>query len=125
MYRCVCRRDRSRRSEISRASISILCLRGNQQLLSTSDAPHFMQNLSKKEHGPCMFLSSGGFLAGYVSTAPAEEDQVLEEAICELSLSIRNSLVLTNSQPLSARDVVLRKCGQTEPLSFTECYTNT
>lgn len=24
--------------------------------------------------------------------------------------------------PLSARDIVLRRCGQTEPLLFAECY---
>lgn len=85
-----------------------------------------MQNHLQNENGPCMFLSSRRFPVGYVSTAPAEEDKVLEEAVRELSLNISNSLVLPNSPPpLTARDIVLRKCGQTEPLPFTECYPNT
>lgn len=54
-----------------------------------------------------------------------EEDQVLEEAVCQLStLNIRQSLVLTEKtyQPVNAREIVLRKCLQTEPLPFAECY---
>lgn len=92
-----------------------------------------MQNHLKGKINPCMFLSSRGFsIGGYVSAAPIEEhrplskeDQVLEETVRELSLSIRKSLVLTNSQPVNARDIVLRKCGQTDPLLFTECYPET
>lgn len=84
-----------------------------------------MQSLLQKENSPCMFLSSRRFSPGYVSTDPVEEDKVLEEAVRELSLSIRDSLILTNTQSVTARELVLRKCGQADPLPFIECYPNT
>lgn len=83
-----------------------------------------MQNHQQKGNSLCMFLSSRRYSAGYVSTAPVEEDKILEKTLRELSLNIQNSLVLTNKESLTAEDIVLRKCGQTEPLLFTECYPN-
>jgi hypothetical protein len=39
----------------------------------------------------------------------------------------QRSLIIPNSEndtirPVTAEDIVLRKCGQTEPLPFGECY---
>lgn len=55
------------------------------------------------------------------------DGEVFEETARSLSLNIRASLILTNNtqeQPVNARDIVLRKCGQTNPLAFSECYPN-
>lgn len=86
-----------------------------------------MQNLLPEETSPCMFLISRPYsTGGYVSTAPTQEDQILEKTVRELSISIRESLVLTQEQePANAREIVLRKCAQTEPLPFAECYPDT
>lgn len=87
----------------------------------------FMQNHLQGNHNLCMFLSSRPYLTdGYVSTVANQEDQVLEETVRELSLNIRQSLVLTKSQQsLNAREFILRRCGQTKPLPFLECYPDT
>lgn len=81
--------------------------------------------VEEQANSSCMFLSGQLLPVGYVvSTAGPEEDEVLEKTVRELSLSIRESLVLHKTPPVTARDIVLKKCGQTQPLNFEECYLN-
>lgn len=74
----------------------------------------------------------------YVSSSPGlitnvlQDKSLLEECFENLSLSREKSLVqleddtYNNRQEVTvtARDVVFRKCGQTEPLPFEKCYPN-
>lgn len=71
----------------------------------------------------CMYVGTCIPNGGYASEI-TKKDEVLEETVRELSLSIRNSLVLTKTPFVTAEDLVLRKCGQTEPLPFEKCYPN-
>lgn len=62
--------------------------------------------------------------AGY-GCAADDENKKLESTVRELSLNLRQSLALNDTPVVTARDLVLRKCGQIEPLPFEQCYPNT
>lgn len=68
----------------------------------------------------CM-LSTCIIPAGYVPDA-TEKDKILEQTVRDLSICIRNSLVLNKTPAFTARDIVLRRCGQTDPIPFKKCY---
>ncbi|KAJ8941061.1 hypothetical protein NQ318_006835 [Aromia moschata] len=67
----------------------------------------------------CMCITTYESLSGYVSDQILEDN--LEDNLRGLSISKRSS-VIQNSAPVTARELVLRRCGQTEPLPFEECY---
>nr|CAH7736836.1 unnamed protein product [Callosobruchus chinensis] len=65
-------------------------------------------------------------LPGYV---PTEEEQQRDSQLREenlenslRSLSIREATLLQHHQPVTAREIVLSRCQQTEPWKFSDCY---
>ncbi|CAG9830286.1 unnamed protein product [Diabrotica balteata] len=76
----------------------------------------------------CMCITTYASLPGYVP------DQILEASLEDsfrcVSLNQnqqRNSSLAKNQQlgvPVTAREIVLRKCGQTEPIQFSQCFTD-
>lgn len=59
-------------------------------------------------------------LPGYVPEQILEEN--LENSIGSLSLIDERKHVVDVPSPITARDVVLRKCGQIDVIEFQECY---
>lgn len=59
-------------------------------------------------------------LPGYAPTKITAEN--LENNLRSLSLIEENSDVLDVPPPVTAREIVLRKCGQVDPIPFQECY---
>ncbi|KAJ8974882.1 hypothetical protein NQ317_011728 [Molorchus minor] len=64
-------------------------------------------------------------LESYAHSASYVSDQIfddnLEDNLRSLSLSQRGSFI-QDPAPVTARELVLRRCGQTEPILFEECY---
>lgn len=82
---------------------------------------HCMQ-LCRKSCGSetCMCIITHDSLPGYVPEKSYEEN--LENSLRSLSLIEENSLILDVPPPVTARDIVLRKCGQVDSIPFQECY---
>lgn len=59
-------------------------------------------------------------LPGYASVKLCEEN--LENNLRSLSLIEENSHILDVPPPVTAKEIVLRKCGQVDPVSFQECF---
>lgn len=51
--------------------------------------------------------------SGYVS---ATADETVLESLSKLSL------ILPDEREKTAKELILKRCGQTEPLNFDECY---
>lgn len=68
----------------------------------------------------CMCIITHESLPGYVSEQICEEN--LENSIGSLSLIEERSHILDVPPPISAKEIVLRKCGQIDPIPFQECY---
>ncbi|KYB25088.1 Putative serine/threonine-protein kinase haspin homolog-like Protein [Tribolium castaneum] len=68
----------------------------------------------------CMCITTYESLSGYVQQ---EEKYIndLDDSVRSLSLDSRGSLS-PNLQIVTAKDVVLRRCGQTDVLPFEQCY---
>lgn len=81
---------------------------------------HCMQ-LCRKSCGSekCMCIITHESSPGYVPEQIYQEN--LENSLRVLSLIDEKSHILDVS-PVSAKDVVLRKCGQVDPIPFQECY---
>lgn len=69
----------------------------------------------------CMCITTYESLPGYVSDRILEDN--LEIDLRSISLSKRKDSIVQDSAPLTARELVLKKCGQEEPLPFEECYS--
>lgn len=69
-----------------------------------------------------MFIITYESLSGYVPHQIQQE--ILENSFKNLSLSLieEKSSLLESPSPVTAREVVLRKCGQVEPITFQKCY---
>lgn len=79
-----------------------------------AESPHFKTK--------CMCITTYESLSGYVSDRILEDN--LENDLRSLSLSKRKTSIVQNSAPVvTARELVLKKCGQEEPLPFEECYS--
>uniref|UniRef100_V5GYG3 non-specific serine/threonine protein kinase n=1 Tax=Anoplophora glabripennis TaxID=217634 RepID=V5GYG3_ANOGL len=79
-----------------------------------AESPHFDTK--------CMCITTYESLSGYVSDRILEDN--LENDLRSLSLSKRKTSIVQNSTPVvTARELVLKKCGQEEPLPFEECYS--
>lgn len=59
-------------------------------------------------------------LPGYVQQQEEKYINNLDDSIRSLSLDSRSSL--TPNLIVTAKDVVLRRCGQTDVLPFEKCY---
>lgn len=59
-------------------------------------------------------------LSGYAPTKICAEN--LENNLRSLSLIEENSHILDVPPPVTAKEIVLRKCGQVDPIPFQECY---
>lgn len=77
----------------------------------------------------CRLYSTYVSAPGYISNVLQES--LLEECFENLSLTRERSILRPEEETyphqevtVTARDVVLRKCGQTEPLPFEKCYPN-
>lgn len=68
----------------------------------------------------CMCIITHESLPGYVPEEIYEEN--LENSIRSLSLIEEKSHLVDVPAPVTAKDVVLRKCGQVDPIPFQECY---
>jgi hypothetical protein len=66
-----------------------------------------------------MCITTYDHLPGYVQE---KEYRDLDDSIRGLSLSSRKSLIHNPPPVVTAKDVVLRRCGQTEVLPFEQCY---
>ncbi|XP_064214196.1 uncharacterized protein LOC659764 [Tribolium castaneum] len=77
-------------------------------------------SLGKKSHGDTILESYARSSVGYVQQ---EEKYIndLDDSVRSLSLDSRGSLS-PNLQIVTAKDVVLRRCGQTDVLPFEQCY---
>ncbi|XP_072379922.1 uncharacterized protein Haspin [Diabrotica undecimpunctata] len=83
---------------------------------------------------PILQVETNTVLEDYAINASYVPDQILEASLEDsfrcLSLNQnqqRNSSLAKNQQlivPVTAREIVLRKCGQTEPLQFSQCFTD-
>lgn len=83
------------------------------------------ENIPFPVEASCMCLYSY-VTTGYINGA--DHSKTLEAVFEDLSLTDAEEL-LHDTGPLpivvTARDVVLRRCGQTAPIPFEQCYPNT
>lgn len=67
-----------------------------------------------------MCINTHESIPGYVPDQFFDDN--LENSIGSLSLIEERSHSLDAPPPITAREIVLRKCGQINPISFQECY---
>lgn len=68
----------------------------------------------------CMCIITHESLSGYVPDQVIQEN--LENSFRDLSLIEEKSSILDDSAPITAQEIVLKKCGQVQPIPFTKCY---
>ncbi|XP_028137634.2 MATH and LRR domain-containing protein PFE0570w [Diabrotica virgifera virgifera] len=83
---------------------------------------------------PVLQVENNTVLEDYAINASYVPDQIFEASLEDsfgcLSLTQnqqRNNSISKNQQlgvPVTAREIVLRKCGQTEPIQFSQCFTD-